>query len=102
MTKLGARLGARLPTGPPPDEVPDSEANRRLDEARVRLRAVTFTVRPNGSVTMADLVTEFRRQVMLAALAATDGNITHAAALVGMQRQHLSRLVRRVKLDAHA
>ena len=46
-----------------------------------------------------DSVMQFRRQLIEKALQECDGNRTHAARLLGMERSHLVHLIKDIKLD---
>lgn len=49
-----------------------------------------------------EAVQAFRREVLRAALRETGGHRTRAAALLGLQRTHLARLIRELEVDAPA
>jgi DNA-binding NtrC family response regulator len=62
--------------------------------------AVAYACVRQGSVSLADLKRQIERDCIARALAETRGNITKAAALLGMKRPRLSQLVKQYGLAA--
>ena len=71
--------------------LPSSEANAT---------AVAYTQVRGGSTSLPDLKRQIERDCIARALAETKGNITRAAALLGMKRPRLSQLVKQYGLAA--
>ncbi len=57
-------------------------------------------VAPMASETFHCAVADFKRRFIEAALHAHDGNRTHAARALGLQRTYLLRLIRTLEVDA--
>jgi transcriptional regulator with GAF, ATPase, and Fis domain len=100
-----------LPVAPisqPPPGVPadsaseagedDGEGPLPADEACAT--AATYAQVRRGGVTLADMKRQIERDCIARALAETRGNITRAAALLGMKRPRLSQLVKQYGLSA--
>ncbi len=62
--------------------------------------AIAYACVRQGSVSLADLKRQIERDCVARALAETHGNITRAAALLGMKRPRLSQLVKQYGLTA--
>jgi DNA-binding NtrC family response regulator/tetratricopeptide (TPR) repeat protein len=82
------------PLPPVPFVAPEAAA----DEAGAT--AVAYACVRQGSVSLADLKRQIERDCVARALAETHGNITRAAALLGMKRPRLSQLVKQYGLTA--
>ncbi len=76
----------------------DGEAPLPQDEAGAT--AIAYACVRQGSVSLADLKRQIERDCVARALAETHGNITRAAALLGMKRPRLSQLVKQYGLTA--
>ncbi len=91
-----AAVGTDLTEAPADDDVdglplPSTEANAtQVAYAQVR----------QGAVSLSDLKRQIERDCIARALAETKGNITRAAALLGMKRPRLSQLVKQYGLAA--
>jgi DNA-binding NtrC family response regulator len=83
--RLGGAVDDETQAGP----LPDDEANAT---------AVAYAQVRQGAVSLADLKRQIERDCIARALAETDGNITRAAALLGMKRPRLSQLVKQYRL----
>jgi DNA-binding NtrC family response regulator len=62
--------------------------------------AIAYACVRQGSVSLSDLKRQIERDCVARALAETHGNITKAAALLGMKRPRLSQLVKQYGLTA--
>jgi len=98
--------GARTPSTPPvapssssgEEDEASSEAALPQDEAGAT--AIAYACVRQGSVSLSDLKRQIERDCVARALAETHGNITRAAALLGMKRPRLSQLVKQYGLTA--
>jgi DNA-binding NtrC family response regulator len=79
-------------------ELDDSQSNLPQDEAGAT--AIAYACVRQGSVSLSDLKRQIERDCVARALAETHGNITKAAALLGMKRPRLSQLVKQYGLTA--
>jgi transcriptional regulator with GAF, ATPase, and Fis domain len=75
-----------------------SEGAAAMDEAGAT--AIAYACVRQGSVSLSDLKRQIERDCVARALAETHGNITKAAALLGMKRPRLSQLVKQYGLTA--
>ena len=75
-----------------------SEGAAVMDEAGAT--AIAYACVRQGSVSLSDLKRQIERDCVARALAETHGNITKAAALLGMKRPRLSQLVKQYGLTA--
>jgi DNA-binding NtrC family response regulator len=80
------------------DESDAGEGPLPADEANAT--AVAYTQVRAGSTSLPDLKRQIERDCIARALAETKGNITRAAALLGMKRPRLSQLVKQYGLAA--
>jgi transcriptional regulator with GAF, ATPase, and Fis domain/tetratricopeptide (TPR) repeat protein len=80
------------------DETESGEGPLPADEANAT--AVAYTQVRAGSTSLPDLKRQIERDCIARALAETKGNITRAAALLGMKRPRLSQLVKQYGLAA--
>ncbi|HTQ42240.1 MAG TPA: sigma 54-interacting transcriptional regulator [Polyangiaceae bacterium] len=80
------------------DETDTGEGPLPADEANAT--AVAYTQVRAGSTSLPDLKRQIERDCIARALAETKGNITRAAALLGMKRPRLSQLVKQYGLAA--
>ena len=78
----------------------DDERWRGADSLEL-LRIAYAQVR-HGAVSLSDIKRQIERDCIARALAETKGNITRAAALLGMKRPRLSQLVKQYGLSAAA
>ena len=76
----------------------DAAAAAVMDEAGAT--AIAYACVRQGSVSLSDLKRQIERDCVARALAETHGNITKAAALLGMKRPRLSQLVKQYGLTA--
>lgn len=103
---LAARMYAdSLPSIPaPPASLPeisgDDEDGAPLPEDEANATAVAYAQVRQGAVSLADMKRQIERDCIARALAETKGNITKAAALLGMKRPRLSQLVKQYGLTA--
>ncbi len=75
-----------------------SEGAAAMDEAGAT--AIAYACVRQGTVSLSDLKRQIERDCVARALAETHGNITKAAALLGMKRPRLSQLVKQYGLTA--
>jgi transcriptional regulator with GAF, ATPase, and Fis domain len=101
------RGATRTPSTPPVsistvnvtgEEEADDSGNLPQDEAGAT--AIAYACVRQGSVSLSDLKRQIERDCVARALAETHGNITKAAALLGMKRPRLSQLVKQYGLTA--
>jgi transcriptional regulator with GAF, ATPase, and Fis domain len=98
---------------PPPSLVADSmsdvvtddldggaESDAPLPAVEANATAVAYAQVRQGAVSLADMKRQIERDCIARALAETKGNITRAAALLGMKRPRLSQLVKQYGLAA--
>ncbi len=90
---------------PPPSlslaEVPDDEESGGvLPDGEANATQVAYAQVRQGAVSLADMKRQIERDCIARALAETKGNITKAAALLGMKRPRLSQLVKQYGLSA--
>jgi DNA-binding NtrC family response regulator/Tfp pilus assembly protein PilF len=78
-----------------PDE-DDSHASLPEDEANAT--AIAYAQVRQGTISLSDIKRQIERDCIARALAETKGNITRAAALLGMKRPRLSQLVKQYGL----
>ena len=69
-----------------------------IDEANAT--AIAYDQVRRGKVSLSDMKRQIERDCIARALADTKGNITKAAALLGMKRPRLSQLVKQYGLTA--
>ena len=81
------------------DEIPNDESGD-LPAGEAGATAVAYACVRQGAVSLADLKRQIERDCIARALAETRGNITRAAALLGMKRPRLSQLVKQYGLAA--
>ncbi len=99
-------IATRISSAPPPavvestDEVVDIDASGELPRDEAGATAIAYACVRQGSVSLADLKRQIERDCVARALAETHGNITKAAALLGMKRPRLSQLVKQYGLTA--
>jgi transcriptional regulator with GAF, ATPase, and Fis domain len=87
------------------DEVPlsapfDEESNPALPDHEASATAVAYAQVRQGEISLSDIKRQIERDCIARALAETKGNITRAAALLGMKRPRLSQLVKQYGLSA--
>ncbi len=90
---------------PPPgpvseDELVDEEGDGTLPSAEASATAVAYGQIRGGAVSLFEMKRMIERDCIARALAETRGNITKAAALLGMKRPRLSQLVKHYGLSA--
>jgi DNA-binding NtrC family response regulator/tetratricopeptide (TPR) repeat protein len=78
----------------------DEEAGAPLPPDETGATAVAYACIRQGSASLGDLKRQIERDCIARALAETRGNITRAAALLGMKRPRLSQLVKQYGLAA--
>jgi DNA-binding NtrC family response regulator len=99
-------VGARRSSPPPAMVTPDSNEEITVDESgelpqdEAGATAVAYACIRQGAVSLSDLKRQIERDCVARALAETNGNITKAAALLGMKRPRLSQLVKQYGLTA--
>jgi DNA-binding NtrC family response regulator len=69
------------------------------DVARAVTPNVAQALHTAAGGTFHELVVQYKRELLLAALARHGGNRTHAARALGLQRTYLLRLIRDLALD---
>jgi transcriptional regulator with GAF, ATPase, and Fis domain len=90
---------------PPPSmshiELPDDdEGGGALPDGEASATQVAYAQVRQGAVSLADMKRQIERDCIARALSETKGNITKAAALLGMKRPRLSQLVKQYGLSA--
>jgi transcriptional regulator with GAF, ATPase, and Fis domain/tetratricopeptide (TPR) repeat protein len=110
--RAAAQAGRTRPSLPPPaahEEAPsdatlsDDEgdpAESPLPAAEASATAVAYSQVRGGATSLPDIKRQIERDCIARALAETRGNITRAAALLGMKRPRLSQLVKQYGLAA--
>ena len=93
-----ARDGTAEPVETPEEDGEASEGPLPTGESNVT--AVAYTQVRGGSTSLPDLKRQIERDCIARALAEKRGNITRAAALLGMKRPRLSQLVKQYGLAA--
>ena len=73
-----------------------------LPEGESTATAVAYAQVRHGAVSLSDIKRQIERDCIARALLETSGNITRAAALLGMKRPRLSQLVKQYGLAASA
>jgi sigma-54 specific flagellar transcriptional regulator A len=109
----GAGSGAAvpIPSSRPPVGSVESVADGDVDEGAADIEAplpafeanataVAYAQVRQGAVSLSDMKRQIERDCIARALAETKGNITRAAALLGMKRPRLSQLVKQYGLAA--
>jgi transcriptional regulator with GAF, ATPase, and Fis domain len=87
---------AREPAG---DSADDDEAGGVLPDDEANATAVAYAQVRQGAVSLSDIKRQIERDCIARALTETKGNITRAAALLGMKRPRLSQLVKQYGLS---
>jgi sigma-54 specific flagellar transcriptional regulator A len=99
---LGAIASTALTSGTPGSsgELPadDDDDPHSLPASEADATAIAYAHVRGGSVSLADIKRQIERDCIVRALAETRGNITRAAALLGMKRPRLSQLVKQYGL----
>ncbi len=78
----------------------DEDGDGVLPEDEANATAVAYAQVRQGAVSLSDIKRQIERDCIARALAETKGNITRAAALLGMKRPRLSQLVKQYSLSA--
>jgi sigma-54 specific flagellar transcriptional regulator A len=78
----------------------DEEGDGLLPEDEANATAVAYAQVRQGAVSLSDIKRQIERDCIARALSETKGNITRAAALLGMKRPRLSQLVKQYGLSA--
>ena len=78
----------------------EEEEGGCLPDGESSATAVAYAQVRGGAVSLADMKRQIERDCIARALAETKGNITRAAALLGMKRPRLSQLVKQYGLSA--
>ncbi|MBX3204315.1 MAG: sigma 54-interacting transcriptional regulator [Labilithrix sp.] len=81
-------------------EADDEEGDGVLPEDEANATAVAYAQVRQGAVSLSDIKRQIERDCIARALLETKGNITRAAALLGMKRPRLSQLVKQYSLSA--
>jgi DNA-binding NtrC family response regulator len=79
---------------------PDDDVEGLLPEDEANATAVAYAQVRQGAVSLSDIKRQIERDCIARALLETKGNITRAAALLGMKRPRLSQLVKQYGLSA--
>jgi sigma-54 specific flagellar transcriptional regulator A len=83
------------------DTDPDGlESDAPLPQIEANATSVAYAQVRQGSVSLSDMKRQIERDCIARALAETKGNITRAAAILGMKRPRLSQLVKQYGLAA--
>jgi len=82
------------------DEAEPGETDGPLPQIEATATAVAYAQVRQGCVTLSNMKRQIERDCIARALAETKGNITRAAALLGMKRPRLSQLVKQYGLAA--
>ena len=95
---------ASLSSASTPDETRDDDETilGALPEGEANATAVAYAQVRHGAVSLSDIKRQIERDCIARALLETKGNITRAAALLGMKRPRLSQLVKQYGLAASA
>jgi DNA-binding NtrC family response regulator len=107
----GAAHGNRSRPSTPPPSAPVAEDGVAVDEesdpaesplpsVEASATAVAYSQVRGGMTSLPDIKRQIERDCIARALAETKGNITRAAALLGMKRPRLSQLVKQYGLAA--
>ncbi len=80
------------------DAADEDEGERPLPTAEAGATAAAYATVRQGAVSLSDMKRQIERDCIARALAETKGNITRAAALLGMKRPRLSQLVKQYGL----
>ena len=83
-----------------PEENDEAAVDAPLPQDEAGATAVAYACVRQGAVSLQDLKRQIERDCVARALAETRGNITRAAALLGMKRPRLSQLVKQYGLAA--
>jgi transcriptional regulator with GAF, ATPase, and Fis domain/tetratricopeptide (TPR) repeat protein len=83
-----------------PDETDSNETDGPLPQIEATATAVAYAQVRQGCVSLSDMKRQIERDCIARALAETRGNITRAAAILGMKRPRLSQLVKQYALAA--
>ena len=102
---ISLRSASLLP--PPPasfaanvvDVEGDDEGDGNLPDSEANATAVAYAQVRQGAVSLSDMKRQIERDCIARALSETKGNITRAAALLGMKRPRLSQLVKQYGLQ---
>jgi transcriptional regulator with GAF, ATPase, and Fis domain/tetratricopeptide (TPR) repeat protein len=78
----------------------DDDASGALPDTESGATSVAYAQVRQGAVSLSDMKRQIERDCIARALAETKGNITRAAALLGMKRPRLSQLVKQYGLSA--
>ena len=78
----------------------DDDASGALPDSESGATSVAYAQVRQGAVSLSDMKRQIERDCIARALAETKGNITRAAALLGMKRPRLSQLVKQYGLSA--
>jgi sigma-54 specific flagellar transcriptional regulator A len=78
----------------------DDESGGALPDDEANATSIAYAQVRQGAVSLADMKRQIERDCIARALAETKGNITKAAALLGMKRPRLSQLVKQYGLTA--
>ena len=93
--------GGALPTPSSSSvDTDDEDADGVLPEDEANATAVAYAQVRQGAVSLSDIKRQIERDCIARALVETKGNITRAAALLGMKRPRLSQLVKQYGLSA--
>ncbi|HEY8074668.1 MAG TPA: sigma 54-interacting transcriptional regulator, partial [Labilithrix sp.] len=92
------------PVPPPPSsgeaEIGDDESSAVLPDGESGATSAAYAQVRQGAVSLSDMKRQIERDCIARALGETKGNITRAAALLGMKRPRLSQLVKQYGLSA--
>ena len=78
----------------------EDDASGALPDSESGATSVAYAQVRLGAVSLSDMKRQIERDCIARALAETKGNITRAAALLGMKRPRLSQLVKQYGLSA--
>jgi sigma-54 specific flagellar transcriptional regulator A len=83
----------------PAFETDDDDVSEMLPEDEANATAVAYAQVRQGAVSLSDMKRQIERDCIARALTETKGNITRAAAILGMKRPRLSQLVKQYGLS---
>jgi DNA-binding NtrC family response regulator/tetratricopeptide (TPR) repeat protein len=95
--RLGGPLSERSPA-PSALDTDDEDSHANLPEDEANATAIAYAQVRQGTISLSDIKRQIERDCIARALAETKGNITRAAALLGMKRPRLSQLVKQYGL----
>ena len=105
---LGQRSSSAPPWMPPPSVLPvrvpddDDGDDGAVSDRESSATEIAYSQVRQGGTSLSAIKRQIERDCIARALSETNGNITHAAALLGLKRPRLSQLVKQYRLAASA